>query len=244
MKGEHDIVYVLKNDVQPDELRYSLRSAVRNFRFRRVWFYGGCPAGITPDGFVPVVQYGATKWERTRGMYRAIMENDDITPQFYLFNDDFFIMGKYEQDVPVYNGTLQEQADRVARRVNRSSRYIRRLEDAARTLEADGFGSLCYDVHTPMLIDRGAAIEVLDRYTVAVPFRSAYGNMLQIGGVMADDVKVAYPDDEPPADAVLLSTTDESFAVGRVGSVVRDTFKRRCRFEDAGRGPAAGGSGK
>ena len=49
----NDIVYILKNDVEPNELRYSLRTVEKNFPHGRVFFFCGCPQGITPDRFVP-----------------------------------------------------------------------------------------------------------------------------------------------------------------------------------------------
>lgn len=46
---KYDIVYILKNDVKPDEIRYSLRSIEQNLEHGNVWFFGGIPEGIRPD---------------------------------------------------------------------------------------------------------------------------------------------------------------------------------------------------
>ena len=56
-----DIVYILKNDIDSDELRYSLRSVCENFPCRRVIFIGGCPKDIVPDVYIPHEQIGHTK---------------------------------------------------------------------------------------------------------------------------------------------------------------------------------------
>lgn len=37
---EYDAVYILKNDIDPSELRYSLRS-LENFPHGKVWFFKG-----------------------------------------------------------------------------------------------------------------------------------------------------------------------------------------------------------
>ncbi len=47
--GNRDVVYILKNDIKSDELRYSLRSVCESFPCRNVVFIGGCPNDITPD---------------------------------------------------------------------------------------------------------------------------------------------------------------------------------------------------
>ena len=52
----NDIVYFVKNTEENEELIYSLRSVDKNFPFNKVWFFGGCPKGLTPDVHIPVVQ--------------------------------------------------------------------------------------------------------------------------------------------------------------------------------------------
>ena len=58
-----DIVYILKNDIASEELKYSIRSVCENFPYRRIIFVGGCPKDIVPDVYIPHVQKGKTKWE-------------------------------------------------------------------------------------------------------------------------------------------------------------------------------------
>ena len=86
-----DVVYILKKNTDPQELIYSLRS-LKNFPHRKVWFVGGQPDGLYPDGRIKHEQTGVTKWERVRSSLIKITECDEITDDFYLFNDDFFVM--------------------------------------------------------------------------------------------------------------------------------------------------------
>ena len=65
-----DIVYVLKNGIHGDELKYSLRS-LKNFTHDKVWFYGGKPEGLVPDVMVEYSQHGRSKWEKVRNMLIA-----------------------------------------------------------------------------------------------------------------------------------------------------------------------------
>ena len=45
----HDIVYILRNNIDTDEIKYSMRSVVKNFPFNSIWIYGGKPKGIEPE---------------------------------------------------------------------------------------------------------------------------------------------------------------------------------------------------
>ena len=109
-----DICYILKPDIKPDELTYSLRSVEANFPHRYVWFVGGQPEGFTPDRRIVHQQTGSDKWSKIRSsLYRAI-ENEELSDEFFLFNDDFFVMkpvtGKF---VNFANGTLPELVEKL-----------------------------------------------------------------------------------------------------------------------------------
>ena len=96
---KHDIVYILKNDYDSEELRYSIRSVVQNFPYRKLVFVGGCPSDIKPDIYIPDTQEGATKWERSMHSLKKVLDNDELTEDIWLFNDDFFIMDPVRSDV-------------------------------------------------------------------------------------------------------------------------------------------------
>ena len=158
------------------------------------------------------------------------MKNNKISADFYLFNDDFFILGPYDQDTPRPNGTIQRQAQRIRSRIHYSSSYIQRLERAADWLGMRGYDQISYETHTPMLINRKRGLEVLEKIPSVVPFRSAYGNYYEIGGTLTPDCKVARVHEKPCAGP-LMSTTDESFKDGKAGQYIRAQFPRPCQYE-------------
>lgn len=233
MSDLHDIVYILKADVKPDELRYSLRSVCENFTFRDVWFYGGCPDGIVPDHHVPFQQHGSSKWERSTSTLQAICANDDVTPAFYLFNDDFFVLRPYAQDDAVVNGTIAEHADAIAHRHGGVSSYVRLLRAQAAWLRRNGYPTMNYATHTPLRVERDRALEVMGTASAALLFRNVYGNMAGAPYVLADDVKIAEQDMQavPPDLAALCSTSDRSFRDGAVGRWIHARFPEPCRYE-------------
>lgn len=228
---KNDIVYVLKEGVDSDELRYSLRSVCKNFNFNEIWFYGGCPKDIQPDHWVQFSQVGLNKWHRTRSMYQAIFENNDITPDFFLFNDDFFIMRHYRQDLAISNGTLDMQAFRIQCANNGFSRYTERLKHTATALRKRGFDTISYECHVPMLINREKALKLLTDFKKDTAFRSTYGNYYSIGGRLIDDYKIVRLDQEPDREKEIISTTEESFAKGIVGDYIKKKFPNKCRYE-------------
>ena len=226
-----DVVYFVKDMWINEELRYSLRSVSENLRCGRVWFYGGCPGGLRPDIHVEVRQTGATKWDRVNNMIRQACQNDEITEDFYLFNDDFFIMQSMEVIEPFYNGDLRTRVARIEKKHKGPSAYSKALKRTTRVLEKDGFGILNYALHIPLPVNRKKALETLDRFVGCPMFRSLYGNMWSIGGIDRADVKCSAVGNPFNEEADFLSTADDSFARGLVGSFIRNRFPEKSRFE-------------
>lgn len=227
-----DIVYVLKNDVRADELRYSLRSVVKNFKFNRIFFYGGCPKNIHPDVYVNYEQSGKTKYARTRGMFKSIFTNNDITEDFWLFNDDFFILRPVDKVPYIIDGTVQKYRDAIRKRYGRDSVYTIRLSKSIDILEKHELDTLNYECHVPMLINRNKGRRLLRVFDDDAIFRSTYGNYFKVGGMIQKDVKIISLKSIPENNDILLSTSDESFKHGKVGKYIKDMFNGKCRYEE------------
>jgi hypothetical protein len=223
----YDVVYILKHDVEPQELKYSLRSVGKNFPHGKIWFFCGCPKGIKPDVYVPFEQTGTTKWSKATSTYRKICDSD-VTENFWLFNDDFFILEKITELPYMYKGTLKERIDDLKARRGNSS-YCMNLEGARLELESFGYDSLDYALHVPMLINKTKALETLNTFKSPM-FRSLYGNYAKVGGIKTDDVKI-YSVGLPTKGQTLLSTSDMSFRNGQVGKYIRDRFTEPSRWE-------------
>ncbi len=231
---KYDIVYILQNGYEKDELIYSLRSICANFPHRKVWIYGGTPEGLDNVSLVPYTQVGNTKWERVNNTIKEICKNDEITEDFWLFNDDFFIMKKVRKLEPMTDGTLWARVNRIAdRHGNRDTEYSARLRDTARVLRDRGYDRLNYALHVPMLINRKKGLETLNEFKGYPMFRSLYGNHHRIGGVIGDDVKIMKLSQKPTGKETYLSTDDKSFAEGEAGRYIRKAFPEKCKYEQA-----------
>ena len=225
----NDIVYILKEGIDPYELRYSLRS-LKNMEHGKVWFYGGQPAGLTPDGRGTTEQRGETKWQRVRSSLEDVCRNDEITPQFWLFNDDFFVLKPVEG--PLFNGTLRDHILHVERRHYGETAYTKQLRACETLLKDAGLSTFNYAIHVPMLVDREKMLEALRTFPDCPMFRSLYGNFAEIGGNDHRDVKIVGLTRGYEDDADYVSTSDDSFEFGAVGAQLRHTFKEPCRYED------------
>lgn len=227
----NDIVYILRQG-KNEELRYSLRSVEKNYPHERVIIYGGKPDGIEPDLFIPYAQPGDTKWEKVRKTIELICKNDQLTEDFILFNDDFFIMKPVENPTNYYDGTLAERINSIEGALfGRHSVYSDRLRHLEDTLKRAGIENpLNYAHHTPMIINREKMLETLKKYPNEPMFRALYGNINQIGGENMPDVKF-YQRRQPFPIGQYASTADESWRQEKIGQIIRGKFAMRSRFE-------------
>lgn len=226
----HDIVYILKSDIAPGELKYSLRSVEQNFPYNRVFFFCGCPQGIKPDKHIRFEQEGVSKWEKATSTYRKICETDEVSEDFWLFNDDFFILEKVTDLPYMYAGTLQERVDDLVRRRGIST-YAMMLKATALTLQASGCDTLDYALHVPMLFNKQKVIDTLEAFPNSPMFRSLYGNYNKVGGIKTTDVKIYERISLPKPGQTLLSTADTSFNLGKVGDYIKQKFTDKSRWE-------------
>ena len=226
---KHDVVYIIKNDSISEELKYSIRSVVQNFPYRKLVIVGGCPKDIKPDIYIPDQQEGATKWERSMHSLKLALNRDDLTEDIWLFNDDFFIMDPVREDKNYFNGTLERRIIELKKNNPRGSSYIRSLEVLKGTLFNSKKDTLSFALHIPFLVNRYKAQKIFEDYPGMKMFRSFYGNWYEIDCGYMKDCKVY--DRETIPDTPYISTTDESFKYGKVGGFLRAYFANPSKYE-------------
>lgn len=227
---KEDIVYILKQDISSDEIKYSLRSVAENMPGHRVVFYCGCLKDIKPDLYVPHIQTGALKWQRSTSSLVAICKNDDLTEDFFLFNDDFFVLEPQEGEfINLAFGSIEDRI-RDLRTRHTDSGYIRQLVQMEQELIRKGFPTVNYALHVPMLVNRKKALEVLS-FAESPMFRCMYGNMTYQEYKMHEDVKIYDLETVPGAHWDFLSSADNTFKNGKVGQWVRERFPNPSPWE-------------
>ena len=230
-----DIVYFVKNSEYNGELRYSMRSVLKNFPHRKIWFVGGLPKGIKPDYYQPVNQSEKPfkdKYDNVSKLRKAILDNKGISNNFILFNDDFFVL-KPVKTLPIYiNHDLEFLIDYVQKRAGvLNRRYIHIIEDMIRKLDDDLLSHINFELHVPMMINKKCLQWITDKYGVFR--RSLYGNNFYPMDtcVPMKDVKIYDNMQLPSEDQIFVSTTDASFNQGVIGQYIRELFPDPCEYE-------------
>lgn len=224
-----DIVYILKDGIISEELKYSLRTVEANFPHRYVWFVGGRRAGLKPDRAVYHRQNGPTKWDLIKSSMLEVIKQPELTDEFYLFNDDFFVMKPFEGEFINYaDRSLTDRVEDFRKENPRLNRYAMTLLQAKEELTALGYGEINFDVHLPMLFEKSKVKSIL---TCSSPqMRSIYGNINKLPYIDRCDVKV-YRLDQVPDDMDFVSTNDRTFIHGNIGKYIRETYTTPSRFE-------------
>ena len=225
-----DIVYFVKENGRKDELRYSIRSVCKNMKFNRIWIFGGCPTNIVPDIRVRVEQTGRTKWDRVRNMYKMVCENKEITDNFIMFHDDFFVMQPTDHITPLYRCTLDKHIKILEPHgPTEYSRLLRKCKEAIKTDVP-----LSYEVHTPFIFNKEWLNNVLDTFPNYHALRTIYGNLYYAGqSEQSNDVKIftIHPDFDYK-NSQFLSTDDPIVNINNdIWRWLQKQFPKKCKYE-------------
>lgn len=171
-----DIVYICREG-DNEELRYSIRSVVANMPHDNIWVVGGKPSWYKGN-HIPVAQK-FTKYENARNNMRAIVESEDISDDFILMNDDFFIMKPIKRLGYYHAGDINTKMDQLKVRYGRSS-YLDLLNYTVKFVARYGITNvLDYALHIPFKMNKELLRPILDH---KVSWRIAYGNVYNVGG--------------------------------------------------------------
>lgn len=214
-----DFVY-LCGPIRTDELRYSIRSVVKNFENAdNVWLVGEPPAWFNGQSII-VEQRRADNYNNARKNLTAIADSDQISDQFILMNDDFFIVDKIDS-IPVYHGGLLVDRVRQYQQIAPHSSYTQMLNETYYWLVHHGIKDpLDYELHVPMVMSKS---KLRDTIIPGVLWRSLYGNLNEVGGTKINDVKYySSPEfnsktyDYMSGATPFVSTDDQSFSQVKV----------------------------
>lgn len=201
-----DYVYICRSG-DNEELRYSIRSVVKNANPDTIWVVGGKPEWYTGK-YLGVADTG-NKFDNITNCYKALSYLDELSEDFVLMNDDFYILNPIDRVENMYDGLLSDKIDNHVS-VNGMSAYARVLVKTKKQLIANGIENpLCYDMHVPMVFNK-TMLSYLNHDNNAP--RSTYGNMYNIGGINIKDVKVYNRTKDVSLDEQdFISTEDNSF---------------------------------
>jgi hypothetical protein len=205
-----DLVWVCRAGSN-EELRYSIRSATTNLEHTSVWVIGDKPDWYVGP-FIQSQQIEGRKYDNVKaGLLKAI-ESDQVSDDLVLMNDDFYVLQPTQLDY-YYSGTIDERIKKISTK-SPNNLYSNRLTDTMDELQDLGIPEpLDYELHIPMKLHKAGLAEALE----FPQFRSAYGNLNDVGGQQVRDVKVysskLYSDLSYnwTVDSKFLSSDDGSF---------------------------------
>ena len=226
-----DIVYFVKDGIRNEEFKYSLRSVSQNMPHKRVWVFGGCLPNIIPDVRVRVAQEGRTKWDKVRTMFKMACENKEITDNFILFNDDFFVMQPTDFIEPLYRCSLEDHIHILEPRG--PTEYSKLLRRCYNELKRIGASQLSYELHTPFIFNKKKLLRMLNDYPKQHCTRTLYGNIYNIGGRRSNDVKIFTVKPEfDYKNSRFLSTDDPIVNVNNdIWRWIRKQFPKKSDYE-------------
>jgi len=204
-----DYVYVCRQG-NNEELRYSLRSIEKNMPEGRVWVFGYRPDWYIGD-FVKVNDIGG-KFENIKNCISMIVENENVSNDFILMNDDFFALKKIDKIINYHGGFLEDKIIKY-KTLRMSPKYIRLLELTLKQLKQNGISKpIDYDIHVPITFNKKI---LKDAINFAFFPRSSYGNLAKLEAVEISDVKIYSKNEKNDwskiADNSFVSTEDTSF---------------------------------
>ena len=225
-----------------EELRYSLRSLAANVPHDRVWVVGYKPAWLTGVQHLRVKQ-GNQKHDNTWAIMRAFANHPGIADELLLMNDDFFVMHPVGAVPVMHRGLLPAWLERYgAKGGSWAAEKMLATREVLAAVGRDPATLLSYELHVPLPVDRrwlAEVIAVADQMRaagrVAGPLckRTLYGNYAGLGGLRAEDCKIANEDLRPDPLRTYLSTSDGSFRYWKVGRYIRSQLTIPSPYESA-----------
>jgi hypothetical protein len=233
MSNDMDLVYICRNG-QNEELRYSIRSAVKNLPHDKIWVVGGKPDWY--NGNYIQVNQTRNKYSNARENLKALVASEEISESFVLMNDDFYILNKIDSIPYMHSKTLDEKI-KAREDLFSGNSYNKLLRETIRSVSRKVEGPVIdYELHVPMVMEKNKLSHVLKFMGL---WRSIYGNIFGVGGTEITDVKVyvessvfypnSYSLDNLKYD--YLSSSDDSFELVR-STILEKLFYTKSNYED------------
>ena len=224
-----DIVYPLRCRLfgSCDELRYSLRS-LENIPHRRVHIFGDKPIWTRNIIYHDITQVHS-RWRNVNRLLEAACHAEDVTDDFILMNDDFFILRPIK-DLPAYqHGTLMDRFNEIAQEYEKVSAYQCGLKEASEALSSAHRATNNFELHVPIILNKQKLLPILKQYPESCARRSLYCNTYGITGTERPDVKIYDPNiTDYPEDFV--SSDNQSFS-GPLRDSIEKRFINKSKYE-------------
>jgi len=158
----------------------------------------------------------------------CVVNREDISDDFILMNDDFFLLKPFDTIPYFYNMTLKERVENPSK----SEEYNKRVR-AVYEVFPEGKS---FEVHCPIVLNKQKMKDLMDRYADKDDFarRSMYGNwyIKERDQVKSKDGKICLLEQMPRAEEVGFMSTDNIFAnTTRFKAFMANKFREPSSYE-------------
>lgn len=181
-----DFVYICRKG-DNEELRYSIRSVVKNIPHNNIWVIGGKPKWYSGP-YIKHESKTANKFMNIQDALQVAAKSKDISDDFVYMNDDFFIVHQLDS-MPSFRGGLLKDRIEKSFEMSPSSYYARLLQNTYDYLVNNQITDepLDYDTHIPMVLNKEKLATIKQRQYST---RTIYGNTFKVEAEPMQDVKV------------------------------------------------------
>lgn len=223
-----DIVYILGTGSRfnDEEIRYSLRS-LKNLPHDKVFVIGEKPDFFSDEiRHIPAQDPFDVKQQNAFHKLSIACDTEEISDDFVLMNDDFFILNPIDEVKHYYRDTLDNS---IANHPSHSGDFY---EAMVFTRDLLG-GGKDFAHHSPFVYNKKRLSKLLKKkYDSTVNLRTLYANTEQIEGLQRKDVKCT---DKKSFYEMLygdiISTDDLVFGSNRFQRMIKTYFPEKCKYE-------------
>ena len=181
-QAQLDLVYPYYDLNTADELRYSIRSAVQNFRsLRDIWVIGDKPEWASADlKHIPhdhIAHLPSNVYSKNRNICEKMAlaaRNELISENFVYFADDHFLLKPWSEGDFFSKVIIREDMDEIDHEIIKSGgRGDQDLNEWQRALwwtydqiKNAGHPGLNFETHTPKLINKENLIQTFQKFGI------------------------------------------------------------------------------
>lgn len=236
MKSEIDLVYILGNGSKwyDNEIRFSLRSAERYFKYRHIFVIGEKPSWMQGVIYIKAEDSERNKLMNARNKYLVACNDERVSEDFVLMNDDFFFLREVETIENYSRGTLQEM---IEKHPTKGGYYYESLQKTRDRLKQIGIENpIDFEVHAPIIFNKKKLIEII-KFVGEEPYslRSCYGNITGMEPKKVMDYKAASMAEfsyQTKDEREFLSTSDGLVHHDEFKMWIERKFKNPSKFEN------------
>lgn len=185
----------------------------KNLPHRNIFICGDNPE-IDDTIYIERNKTGGTRYLDAERNIRLALEDERLSDEFYLFNDDFFIL-KPIKEVPLYHAGDIETVIKEKESTIKTHAYAVALKNTKRWLEKKGIDDIvAYTLHLPVKMNKQKRLEISDLIMPELEkgkqllTKTIYFNIYPETSCIKKDVKVY--GNEDPKDEVYLSTINDT----------------------------------